>query len=175
MTILKMCLKQSFSHSKWVLQEILFLTVFSNCVSVSSNFDTAFLHDYTKICGVFLGYWTENLMRILKMCLKQSFFHFKWILQAILPLTFLSNCVSDSSNLDTAFLRDCTKFYSGFSRHWIRNLMSISKKFLKQSFSHSKWILQVILSLTVFSNGASVSSKFYTAFLPDCTKFCSVF
>jgi len=35
---------------------------------------------------------------------------------------------------------------------------------LKQSFSHSKWVLQAILSLTVFSN-------LNTAFLPDCTGF----
>jgi len=46
MKISKMCLKQSFSHYKWVLQAILFLTVLSNCVSVSSNFESAFLPDY---------------------------------------------------------------------------------------------------------------------------------
>jgi len=45
--------KQSFSHSKWVLHGILFLTVFSNCVSGSSNFDTAFLPDCTKLGSVF--------------------------------------------------------------------------------------------------------------------------
>jgi len=47
MRIPKMCLKQSFSHSKWVLQSILFLTVLSNCVSGSSNFDTPFLPECT--------------------------------------------------------------------------------------------------------------------------------
>jgi len=31
----KICLKQLFSYSKWVLQAILFLTVCSNCVSGS--------------------------------------------------------------------------------------------------------------------------------------------
>jgi len=48
-----MWLKQSFSYSKWVLQAILFLTVFSNRVSGSSNFDTAFLLDCTKFCRLF--------------------------------------------------------------------------------------------------------------------------
>jgi len=49
-------------------------------------------------------------MRIRKMCLKQSFSYHKWVLQAILSLPVLSNCVSGSSNYDTAFLPDCTKF-----------------------------------------------------------------
>jgi len=52
MIILKMCLKQSFSHSRWVLQANLSMTVFSNCVSDSSNFDTAFFPDCTKFCNV---------------------------------------------------------------------------------------------------------------------------
>jgi len=51
-----MCLKLSFSHSKWVLQAILSLTVLSNCVFGISNFDTAFLSDCTNFCSVFLGY-----------------------------------------------------------------------------------------------------------------------
>jgi len=66
-----MCSKHSFSHSKWVLQAILSLTVFSNCVFGGSNFDTDFLPDCTKLCSVFLGFWIANLMRIPKMCLKQ--------------------------------------------------------------------------------------------------------
>jgi len=37
------------------------------------------------------------------MCLKQSFFDSKWVLQVILSLSVLSNCVSDHSNFDTAF------------------------------------------------------------------------
>jgi len=57
MGIPKMFLKQSFSHSKWVVQAILSLTVLSNCVSGSSNIDSAFLTDYTKFCRVFSGYW----------------------------------------------------------------------------------------------------------------------
>jgi len=52
MMILKMCLKPSFSSSKWVLQEILSLTVLANCVSANSNFDTAFLPNCTKFCSV---------------------------------------------------------------------------------------------------------------------------
>jgi len=48
-----MCLKQSLSHSKWVLQEILSLTDLSNCVSGSSNFDSDFVPDCTKFCSVF--------------------------------------------------------------------------------------------------------------------------
>jgi len=109
-----MCLKQSFSNSKWVLQTILSLTVFSNYVSVSSNFNTAFVPDSTKFCSVFPGYWIGNLVRISKMCLKQSFSNSKWVLQAFLSLTVLSNCVCGSSNFDTAFLPDCTKFCSLF-------------------------------------------------------------
>jgi len=53
MGIPKMCLKQSFCHSKWALQAILSLTVLSNSVSVSSNFDTAFLPDCTNLYRVF--------------------------------------------------------------------------------------------------------------------------
>jgi len=52
MRIPKMFLKQSFYHSKWVLQAILYLTVLSNRVFVSSNFGLAFLLEYTKICSV---------------------------------------------------------------------------------------------------------------------------
>jgi len=66
-----MGLKQSFSHSNWVLQAILCLTLLTNCVSGSSNFDTAFLTDCIKFCSVFSGYWIGNLIRIPKMCLKQ--------------------------------------------------------------------------------------------------------
>jgi len=164
MRFLKRCLKQSFSHSKWILRTILFLTVLSNCVTGSSNFDTAFLLDCTAFCSVFLGYWLGNLIRILKMCLKQSFFHSKWVLQAILSLTIFLNCVSLSSNCDTAFLPGCTTFCSVFLGYWIENLMRISKMCLKQSFSHSNWVIQAILSLTILSNCVSVSSNFWHRF-----------
>jgi len=53
-------------------------------------------------------------MSILKMWLKQSLSYSKWVFQGILSLTFLSNCISSSSNYDTAFLPDCTKFLSFF-------------------------------------------------------------
>jgi len=53
-------------------------------------------------------------MRISKICFKQSFSYYKWVLQPILSITVFSNCVSDSSNFDTAFLPDCTKFCSVF-------------------------------------------------------------
>jgi len=48
-----MCLKQSFSQSKWVLQMILFMTVLLNCVSNSPNFDTTFLFDCTNFVMFF--------------------------------------------------------------------------------------------------------------------------
>jgi len=66
-------------------------------------------------------------MRIPKICLKQSFSHSKQVLKAILPLTVFSNCDSGRSNLDTAFLTGCTKFYNDFSVYWIGNLMRIPK------------------------------------------------
>jgi len=47
------CLNQLFSHSKWVLHTILYLTVSTNCVFGSSNFDTTFLSDSTQFPGVF--------------------------------------------------------------------------------------------------------------------------
>jgi len=109
-----MFLKLSFSYYKWVLQAILSLTVLSNYVSSSSNFDTVFLTDYTRFFSVFLDYWIGNVMRIPKMGLKLSFSYHKWVLQAILSLTVLSNCVSSSLNFDTVFLSDCTQFGSVF-------------------------------------------------------------
>jgi len=53
-------------------------------------------------------------MKIPKMCLKLLFSYSKWVLQAILCLNVLSSCVSDSSNFDSAFLFDCTKFRTVF-------------------------------------------------------------
>jgi len=63
-----MCLKRSFSHSKWVLQAILSVTVLSNCVSDSSNVNIAIVPHSTKFCGVFSSYRIGNLKRIPKMC-----------------------------------------------------------------------------------------------------------
>jgi len=53
MRIPKMYLKQLFSYSKWVLQAILSLTVLSNCNFGNLNFDSVFLPDCTRFCGVF--------------------------------------------------------------------------------------------------------------------------
>jgi len=69
-------------------------------------------------------------MRIPKMCLKQSFSHSKWLLQSILPLTVVSNFVSVSSNFETAFLPDCTKSSSVFSRFLDRKFNADSKNVL---------------------------------------------
>jgi len=77
-------------------------------------------------------------MGIPKMCLKLSFSHFKWGLLAVLALTVLPNCVSGSSNFDSTFLLDCTKFFSIFSYYLIGNLMGIPKIILKLLFSHFK-------------------------------------
>jgi len=49
----KMCFNQYFSLSKWVLHAILYLTISTNCVLGSSNFDTTFLPDCTKFSSVF--------------------------------------------------------------------------------------------------------------------------
>jgi len=42
-----MCLEQSFSDFKWILQAILSLIVLSNYVSGSSNVDTTFFLDFS--------------------------------------------------------------------------------------------------------------------------------
>jgi len=60
MKILKMCLKQSISKSKWGFQAIMFLTVLSNCVFRSSNFDTTSLSDCAKFLVFFSGYWIRH-------------------------------------------------------------------------------------------------------------------
>jgi len=137
----------------------------TDCLFGSSIFDTTFLPDYTKFCSVFSDYWIGNLMRIPKMCLKQLFFYFKWILQAILSLTVFLNCLFGSSIFDTTFLPDCTKFCSVFSDYWIGNLMRIPKMCFKLSFSHSI----CILTLTFLSTDLFDSLCFDTAFLPDFT------
>jgi len=56
MQISKMCIKPSFSYSKWVLQGILCLTVLSNYVFGSSNFDIPFLSDCIKFYSGFSVY-----------------------------------------------------------------------------------------------------------------------
>jgi len=64
-----MCLKQSVSYSKWILQAIFSLTVISNFVSGSSNFEIAFFPDCTKFLSFFQVYCIENLIRIPEMYL----------------------------------------------------------------------------------------------------------
>jgi len=83
MTIPKMCLKKLFSHFKWVLQAISSLSSFQTVFLANSNFDTAFLPDCTQYCSVFSGYQIGNLMRIPKLCVKQSFSYYKWVWQAL--------------------------------------------------------------------------------------------
>jgi len=74
------------------------------------------------------------------MCLKQSFCHYKWVLQSILSLTVLSNSVSVRSNFNTAFHPDCTKLY----------IRLLNRKFKEDS----KNVLKiVILSLRVGFTG----------------------
>jgi len=67
-------------------------------------------------------------MKILKICLKQSFLYSKWVLQAILSL---SNCVSITPNFDNAFLPDCTNFFLCFFRLLIIKCNKHSKNMLK--------------------------------------------
>jgi len=94
MRIPKMFLKHSFSHSKWVLQEILFLTVLSNCFSGISHFDTSFLPDCTNVCSAISGYWIRTNKKFnedFKNVLKQFYRQF-------LSLAVVSNCVFGSPN-----------------------------------------------------------------------------
>jgi len=62
------------------------------------------------------------------MYLKQSFAYFKWVLQAILSLIVLSNCVSGNSNFDTAFSLTVPNLVVFFSFYWIGE---VSKMCLK--------------------------------------------
>jgi len=64
-----MCLKQSFSHSKCVLQSNLFLTVFSNRLSDSLYIDTTFLQKYNRFCSFFMSLdrrFNEDSKNVLK-------------------------------------------------------------------------------------------------------------
>jgi len=88
-------------------------------------------------------------MRIQKVCLIQTFSYCKWVLQAILSLTVLSNCVSGSSNFDTAFLPDCKKFCNAFFSLLDRKFNEDFKNMLKT----------VIFSLQV---------GFKSDLVPDC-------
>jgi len=83
-----MCLKQSFSHSKWVLQEIMSLTVQSNCVLGSLNFDTALVPDCTKSCSVFFMLLDRKFNENSKNLLKTVIFS----LQVGFTVNFISGC-----------------------------------------------------------------------------------
>jgi len=127
------------------------LTVFTICVFGSSNFETTFLPDCTKFFSVFSGYRVGNLMRISKMCLKQSLSYFKRVLPAIFPLIVLSNCVPSSSNFNTAFLPDCTVSFVVFFRLLDSKFNEDSKNVLKS----------VIVSLQVAFRGDFVLDYLY--------------
>jgi len=83
-----MCLKQSFSYSKWVLQSILSMTVLLNCVSVSSNFDTAFLPACTKYCSVFFRLLDKKFYEDFKNVFETGIF----LLQVGFTHDFLLDC-----------------------------------------------------------------------------------
>jgi len=110
-------------------KNVLKTVIFSPQVGLTGNFvlDCSFklsfwqlklLHHFSFwlywIFWCFLCHLIGNLMGMPKMCLKLSLSHSKSVLQAILSLTVLSNCLSDSSNFNTAFLPDCTQFFSVF-------------------------------------------------------------
>jgi len=142
-----------------------------DCLFGNSNVDTTFLPDCTELCSVFSCCWIENLIRIPKMCLKLPFSHYNWVLQSILYLTvFLAIQI-----LTPLFSLTVLNFVVFFLCFWIGNLVRIPKMYLKLSFSHYKWVLHAILSLTVFLNCLFDNSNVDTTFLPDCTEFCSVF
>jgi len=162
-----MCLILLFSYFKRILQAILSLTVFSNCNFVSSNFDTAFLPGCIKVCSDFLRFYDRKFNKNFENVLKTVIF--------LLQADFSGDCLFDSSNFDTAFLPDCTKFCSVFLGYRNGNLIKIPKMCLKLLFYYLKRNLQTILSLTVFLNSVSDSSNIDTAFLLDCTKFLMFF
>jgi len=118
MRISKMCLEQLFSHYKWAftddfVPDFPFKVTFRQFI-IWHRFSPGLY----QILQCFLGYRIGNLMKILKMALKQLFSHSKWVLQTILSLTALSNCVSSSCYFDTAVLPDCIKSYSVFLGCW---------------------------------------------------------
>jgi len=129
----------------------LFLTVLSYSVSGCSNFDTAFLPDCIKFCSIFPGLdrkFSGDLKNVLKTVV------FLLQVQAILSLTVLLNCVSGSSNFDTAFLPDCTNI-SGVFQVLDRKFNEDSKNVLKT----------VIFVLQVGFSGDFVYASFQTVFL----------
>jgi len=88
MRITKMCLKHSFSHSKWVLQVILSLTVFSTCVFGSSKFHSIYLFEFIWFCSVFM-LLNRKFNKDSKNMLKTVIF---W-LQVSFTVDFVSDCL----------------------------------------------------------------------------------
>jgi len=64
------------------------------------------------------------------MCLKQSFFHSKWVLQAIFFLAVLSYCVSGSSNLtpfSSLTVPNFVVFFRLFDRNFNEDFKNVFK------------------------------------------------
>jgi len=143
-----MCLKQSFSHSKWVLEAILALTDFSNCVFGSPNFDTAILSDCTKFCSIFFRLLNRKFNEDSQNVLKTVIF--------LLQVGFKGNFVPD------CFFKLCLwqfKFWHRLS-HWLYWFFRLlGRKFNGDSKNAPKTVIfslqvgiQAILALAVFSN-----------------------
>jgi len=95
---------------------------------------------------------------------------------------FTSNFVSDCPFKLFLVVQTLTQLFSLIVPNFVVIFRLLNRKFneklknvLKLSFSHSMVVSQAILSLTVLSNCVSSSSNFDIAFLPDCTKFSSIF
>jgi len=105
-----MFLEQSFSHSKWVLQAILSLTVLSNCVSGSTNFDIIFLADCTKSCSLFMLLdWKFN--KVSKNVLKTVIFSLQVGFTSDLSLNVLSKAVQILTPLFFLTVPNCVVFF----------------------------------------------------------------
>jgi len=108
-----MCLKLSFSYSKWVFIsdfvpdcQTVFLAV-QILTPLFSLTVSNFVVFFTSLGGKF----KEDFKNVLKTVISSLQVDFKDDFASDCPL----NCVSGNSNLDTAFLPDCTKFFSVFS------------------------------------------------------------
>jgi len=121
-----MCLKLSFSHSKWVLQAILpltvFQTVFLSVQNLTPFFSLTVLHFvvFFRLLDRKFNEDSKNVLKIVIFSLQVGF-------TGDFVLDCLSNYVSVSSNFDTAFLPDSTIFGRFFLGYWIGNLIRISK------------------------------------------------
>jgi len=104
------------------------LTVFSNCVSGSSNIDTAFLLDYTKFVSVIfrISNWkfNEDSKNVLK------------------TVIFLLQVGFTGDFFRTAFFLKCTNFLNVFFRFTDRKFNEDSKNMLKTII----FLLQVVFT-----------------------------